>query len=68
MKTSRNAFAMPGAISGSVTVANVVNGDARSVCAASSSAALTPSDTPTSTRYATGVNASVCASHTPGKP
>jgi len=43
-------------------------GEARSVCAASSSDALMPSDMPTSTRYATGVNASVCASQTPGNP
>ena len=68
MNTTKNALATPGAMSGSVIVANVRSGEARSVCAASSSDALTPSATPISTSTATGVNASVCASHTPGKP
>ena len=50
MKTIRNALAMPGAISGSVMVPKVRIGDARNVCAASSSAGLMPSAIPTSTR------------------
>ena len=68
MNTIRNALAMPGAISGRVMVVKICIGDARNVRAASSSDALMPSATPTSTKKATGVSASVCASHTPGRP
>ena len=68
MNTIRNALVMPGVISGSVIVVNVLIGAARNVCAASSSVGLMPSAMPSSTRKATGVSARVCASHTPGKP
>ena len=50
MNTMRKALTSPGAISGSVTVVNVVHGEARSVCAASSRLGLMPSTTPTRTR------------------
>ena len=50
MKTIRNALAIPGAINGSVMVAKVCIGEARRVCAASSSDELIPSAMPTRTR------------------
>ena len=67
-KPSRNAFAMPGRRSGQVTVRNVVQRLARSVCAASSSEGLIPCTTPISTRNAIGANARSWAISTPGKP
>jgi len=68
MKLSRKALARPGRISGRVTVAKVCMGEARSVCAASSTEGLTPSTTPMITRKAMGVKASVCAIQIPVKP
>ena len=68
MKPTRKALASPGRIRGSETRANVAQGPAERVCEASSRDGLTPSTTPISTRKATGVNAKVCASHTPGSP
>ena len=64
-KPSRNAAARPGRSSGSVTVRNVVQPRARSVCEASSSDGLMPCTTPSSTRNAIGVKASSCANATP---
>ena len=68
MKPSRKALARPGRISGRETVVKVVQPSARRVCAASSIDGLTPCTTPTRTRKAIGVKASIWASQTPGKP
>ena len=65
---SRNAFATPGRRSGHVTVRNVVQRLARSVCAASSSDGLIPCTTPISTRNAIGAKARSWAIRTPGSP
>ena len=67
-KPSRNALARPGRINGQVMVRKVVQFLARKVCEASSSDGLMPCTTPISTRKAIGVNASSCASSTPGRP
>ena len=55
-------------MSGSVTVRNVVQLLARSVCEASSSVGLMPCTTPMRTRKAIGVKARSCAMSTPGRP
>ena len=68
MKTTSQALASPGNISGNVIVANVRPGLARRVCDASSMVGDMPWTTPISTRKAVGVNENTCASQTPLKP
>ena len=65
---SRNAFASAGRNSGHVTVRNTRPRDARSVCAASSSAGLIACSAPCSSMNEIGVNVSNCAIATPGRP
>ena len=64
----RNAFAIPGRRSGSVTFQKVSQGPARKVRLASSSAGFTDSTTLEITRNATGAKERIWASATPGKP
>ncbi|MNV82527.1 hypothetical protein D3C71_1762680 [compost metagenome] len=68
MKPTRKALARPGLSNGSVTVMKVWCGLARSVCAASSRLGATPCTTPRMIMKAMGVNAKVCATHTPSQP
>ena len=68
MKTTSQALANPGSISGNVMLAKVRAGLARSVCEASSMVGEMPWTTPIRTRNAVGVNENTCASQTPLKP
>ena len=68
MKPTRKALVRPGFISGSVTVVNVFQREARKVCAASSTEGLMPCTTPRRIMNAIGVNANICASQTPNRP
>ena len=68
MKPTKKALAKPGLSKGRVTVVKVRQRLARKVCAASSSAGLTPCTTPRMIMKAIGVKANICASQTPNTP